>query len=231
MIKLPNFDKPFDYENNFYLSCDNSRIGKMIAHYELFQLSSKSQGHIIECGVFKGISLIRFATFLKLLKKSNKKIIAFDAFGKHPTTKISSDHKRRKILLSHGKEAISEKQLMDVLKRKGLEKNIQLIKGDITEVCPMYLKQHPKLKISLLNLDVDFYEPSISILKNFYPKLSKDGILMLDDYGVWDGETIAVNEYFRGKRIKIRKFSFSQTPSYIIKTRTSVYIIIVNFFY
>ena len=164
MIKLPNFHKPFDYENNFYLSCNNSRIGKMIAHYELFQLSSKSQGHIIECGVFKGVSLIRFATFLKLLKKSNKKIIAFDAFGKHPTTKIASDHKRRKELLSHGKEAISEKQLMKVLKQKGLEKNIELIRGDITETVPRYLKSNPKLKISLLNLDVDFYEPSMVCL-------------------------------------------------------------------
>ena len=217
MIKLPNFHKPFDYENNFYLSCDNSRIGKIIAHYELFQLSSKSQGHIIECGVFKGISLIRFATFLKLLEKSNKKIIAFDAFGKHPTTKIASDHKRRKELLSHGKEAISEKQIMKVLKQKGLEKNIELIRGDITETVPRYLKSNPKLKISLLNLDVDFYEPSMVILKNFYPKLSKGGILMLDDYGVWDGETIATDEYFAGKKIKIRKPSFSQTPSYVIK--------------
>ena len=216
MIKLPNFHKSFDYENNFYLSCDNSRIGKMIAHYELFKMSSKIPGCIIECGVFKGASLIRFATFLKLLK-SNKKIIAFDTFGKHTTTKISSDHKRRKILLSHGKEAISEKQLMNILKRKGLEKNIQLIKGDITETIPNYLKLNPKLKISLLNLDVDFYEPSMSILKNFYPKLSKGGILMLDDYGVWDGETMAVDEYFIDKKIKIRKHMFSKTPSYIIK--------------
>ena len=216
MIKLPNFHKSFDYENNFYLSCDNSRIGKMVAHYELFKMSSKIPGCIIECGVFKGASLIRFATFLKLLK-SNKKIIAFDTFGKHTTTKISSDHKRRKILLSHGKEAISEKQLMNILKRKGLEKNIQLIKGDITETVPNYLKLNPKLKISLLNLDVDFYEPSMSILKNFYPKLSKGGILMLDDYGVWDGETMAVDEYFIDKKIKIRKYTFSKTPSYIIK--------------
>ena len=216
MIKLPNFHKSFDYENNFYLSCDNSRIGKMIAHYELFKMSSKIPGCIIECGVFKGASLIRFATFLKLLK-SNKKIIAFDTFGKHTSTKISSDHKRRKILLSHGKEAISEKQLMNILKRKGLEKNIQLIKGDITETVPNYLKLNPKLKISLLNLDVDFYEPSMSILKNFYPKLSKGGILMLDDYGVWDGETMAVDEYFIDKKIKIRKHMFSKTPSYIIK--------------
>ena len=216
MIKLPNFHKAFNYENNFYLSCDNSRIGKILTHYELLKLSSNVPGCIIECGVFKGISLIRLATFLKLLK-SNKKIIAFDAFGKHPTTKISSDHKRRKTLVSQGKEGISEKQLTSILKRKGLEKNIKLIKGDITETVPRYLKLNPNLKISLLNLDVDFYEPSKSILENFYPKLSKGGILMLDDYGVWDGETMAVNEYFHGKKIKIRKFSFSQTPSYVIK--------------
>tara|TARA_B100000745_G_scaffold136370_1_gene89113 strand:+ start:711 stop:836 length:126 start_codon:yes stop_codon:yes gene_type:complete len=40
---------------------------------------------------------------------------------------------------------------------------------------------------------------------------------MLDDYGVWDDETMAVNEYFTGKKIKIKKFLFSQTPLYIIK--------------
>ena len=216
MIKLPNLQKSFDYENSFYLSCDNSRIGKILTHYELLKLSSNIPGCVIECGVFKGISVIRLATFLKLLK-SNKKIIAFDAFGKHPTTKISSDHKRRKILLSEGKEGISEKQLTGILKRKGLEKNIKLIKGDITETVPKYLKSNPKLKISLLNLDVDFYEPSMSILKNFYPRLSKHGILMLDDYGVWDGETMAVKQYFKGKKIKIRKSSYSKTPSYIIK--------------
>ena len=40
---------------------------------------------------------------------------------------------------------------------------------------------------------------------------------MLDDYGIWDGETLATDEYFAGKKIKIRKFSLSQTPSYVIK--------------
>ena len=217
MIKLPNFHKPFDYENNFYLSCDNSRIGKMIAHYELLKLSSNIPGCIIECGVFKGVSLIRFATFLKLLKKSNKKIIAFDTFGKHTTTKISSDHKRRKILLSHGKEGISEKQLMSILKRKGLEKNIQLIKGDITETVPRYLKLNPKLKISLLNLDVDIYEPSVTILEYLYSRIVKGGVLILDDYGTFPGETKAVDDFFKGQKIKIRKFPYCTTPSYIIK--------------
>ena len=40
---------------------------------------------------------------------------------------------------------------------------------------------------------------------------------MLDDYGIWDGETMAADEYFADKKIKIRKSLFSQTPSYVIK--------------
>ena len=70
MIKLPKFHKSFDYENNFYLSCDNSRIGKIVTHYELLKLSSNIPGSIIECGVFKGISLTRFLTFRENLENS-----------------------------------------------------------------------------------------------------------------------------------------------------------------
>jgi len=38
MINLPDFSKIFDYENNFYVSCDSSRITKLIAHYELYKM-------------------------------------------------------------------------------------------------------------------------------------------------------------------------------------------------
>ena len=41
MIKLPEFEKTFEYENNFYLSCDNTRFSKFIAHYELFKKAKK----------------------------------------------------------------------------------------------------------------------------------------------------------------------------------------------
>jgi len=55
------------------------------------------------------------------------------------------------------------------------------------------------------------------ILENFYPRLTKGGVLILDDYGVFPGETKAVNEFLRNKKIKIRKFNFRKTPTYIIK--------------
>ena len=63
MIELPDFNKAFDHENNFYLSCDLKRIGKIICSYELYKIARELPGDIVECGVFKGISLIRLITF------------------------------------------------------------------------------------------------------------------------------------------------------------------------
>lgn len=218
MIKLPDFEKSFNYENNFYLSCDSSRIGKFMAHYELFKMSMNKPGSIIECGVFKGISLIRFATFRNLLNKKSKKIIGFDMFGRFPETKFSKDQKlRQKFIKDAGETGISKNQLLQILKRKKIDQKIELIKGDVTKTIPIYIKKYPRLKISFLNLDTDVYEPAVTILENLYPKIVNGGILVLDDYGVFPGETKAVDEYFQGKKIEIKKFPFSNTPHYIIK--------------
>lgn len=218
MIKLPNFEKSFNYENDFYLSCDNSRIGKFMAHYELFKLSMDKPGSIIECGVFKGISLVRFATFRNLLNNKSKKIVGFDIFGKFPETKFSQDQKlRKKFIKDAGSNGISKKQLLEILRRKKINSKIELIKGNVIKTIPIYVKKNPRLKISFLNLDTDIYEPAVTILKYLYPKIVKGGILVLDDYGVFPGETKAVDEYFEGKDIKINKFPYSNTPHYIIK--------------
>ncbi len=67
MIDLPGFEKDFLWENSFYLSCDITRISKSLAQYELFKLVQDVPGAIVECGVFKGASLVRFAAFRELL--------------------------------------------------------------------------------------------------------------------------------------------------------------------
>lgn len=219
MKTLPKFNKAFEYENNFYLSCDNSRIGKFIAHYELFKKACLVSGTIVECGIFKGPSLIRFATFRNLFNHhTKKKIIGFDVFGKFPKAGYSGDKKlRTKFINEAGSSGISKEQLLKILRHKGLANTIELVKGDITKTVPKYVKSHPKLRISLLNLDTDLYEPAVTILEYLYPKLVKGGILILDDYGVFPGETRAVDEFFAKQKLKIKKFPYSKTPCYIIK--------------
>jgi hypothetical protein len=51
-------------------------------------------------------------------------------------------------------------------------------------------------EIVLLRLDTDFYESTLVELQVLWPKLLSGGILILDDYGHWDGARRAVDEYF-----------------------------------
>jgi hypothetical protein len=219
MIKLPNFEKAFEYENNFYLSCNITRISKILSHYEIYKMIKEVPGEIVECGVFKGASYLRFAMFREIFGNPfSKKIIGFDTFSKFPETTFQDDKKARdKFIDSAGADSISKEQLLQILNQKDLNKHLDLIEGDITETVPDYVKANPELKISLLNLDTDIYEPAVSILEHLYPRITKGGILMLDDYGTHPGETKAVDEYFHNKEVEIKKFSFAMTPCYIIK--------------
>jgi hypothetical protein len=220
MIQLPNFNNTFEYENNFYLSCQTSRIGKLLAHYELYKQVENLPGAIVECGVFKGTSLSRFAIFRDLLGSAySKKIIGFDMFGPFPETNFVADiEPRKKFVETAGGESISTEQLMSVLENKGVDKNVELIAGNILDTVPAYVEQHPELKISLLNLDTDIYEPAVTILEQLFPKIVTGGILIIDDYSVFPGETKAVDDYFHNMGVTIQKFPFCSTPCYVVKS-------------
>lgn len=222
MIKLPDVSKPFFYENSFYLTCANQRLGKILAQYELFRQTLDIPGAIIECGVFRGASLIKFATFRDLLSNPfAKKIIGFDMFDKYPKASLPIDKLARKSFIkSAGESSISKEQLLEIFAAKGIS-NIELVKGDITKTVPTYLKEHPELKISLLYMDCISYEPTLTSLRSFYSRIVRGGLLILNGYGKdgisGGGETRAVDEFFGTPSISVRRLPFSFSPCYMIK--------------
>ena len=214
-MKLPNRAKTWEYENNFLLSCQNSRIAKMLAYYELYKIASKIKGDFVLGGIFRGISTVEFSTFINLFENSLKqKLIIFDKFKKFP--KNNNDLKSLTVIKQMGEKGITKSQLELVLKNKKI-KNVELIKGKITKTVSDYVSSHPKLKISLLNMDVDIYDRELISLKILYPFVTKGGVIILNDYGVFDYETKIMNKFFKNENLKIEKLSFSKTPSYIIK--------------
>ena len=212
-------EKRFDYENGFYLTSDITRLTKIISHYELYKMIKGLPGHVVECGVFKGASFIRWATFRDILENPySRKIIGFDIFGEFPDTSFEPDKEiRQKFIDEAGNLSISEVEFRGVLGYKNF-KNCELVKGDINETVPEYVRMNPQFKIALLHIDTDIYEPAKTALEHMYDKIVKGGIVVFDDYGTFPGETKAVDDFFAGSDCQIKKFSFSHhIPSFIIK--------------
>jgi hypothetical protein len=211
--------KKWDYENGFYLTCETNRIGKLLNHLEIYNKILNLPGDILEFGVYKGTSIVRLLSFRNLLENEfSRKIIGFDIFGKFPDNlQIDSDKNFVKQFETAGGYGISKEELQMHLNNKGF-RNFELIKGDITKMLPAYITANPSCKISLLHIDVDVYEPTKIILEMLWNKIVNGGILMLDDYGTIEGETRAVDEFFKEKNIQINKPKFNYIPSYIVKS-------------
>jgi len=220
MNELPDFDRAFDHENAFYLTCEPARIGKFIAHYELFKMSLDIPGAIVECGVFVGASLMRFAAMRQMFGGSHsKKLIGFDAFGQFPDVEADGDRKFRDHFIKHTEttSGLSVAQISKALHHKGIVDNFDLIASDVVDTIPKYADEHPEMRISLLNIDTCTYNSCLKTLENLYSRVSAGGIVVLDDYAAVDGETRADEEFFAEKNVTIRKLPYARSPCYFVK--------------
>ena len=169
-----------------------------VRHVEKNQIA----GDFVECGVWKG-------GCLAMMKKgqagtSKRKVFGFDTFSgmTDPSIHDVDIFLGRQVTLDDidevekkcsypGKSEV-EKNLADL----DCSDDVRLIEGDVA----LTLKNTKNVpsKISLLRLDTDFYESTKIELEVLFPLLSDGGILIIDDYGHYEGARKAVDEYFRG---------------------------------
>lgn len=195
------------------------RLSKFISHLEFFKETINLRGEIVELGVFKGNSLFRWIKFRDLLSNTfSRKIIAFDIFGDFPETNFEDDKKERNVFIkeTEGGYGIELSELKDLLISQKLENNVELIKGNILNTLPEYLKNNPHLKISLLHIDVDLYEPTKLSLELLFKRVVKGGIIIFDDYGDFAGANKAIDDFFM-EDVEIKKLSYSNNIAYIKK--------------
>jgi Macrocin-O-methyltransferase (TylF) len=218
---MPNADcsQQFEYENGFYLTAPIDRVSKFITHLDLFRCISGLAGDIVECGVFKGASLCRWIKFRALLENPfSRRIVAFDTFGDFPDADFEPDQApRARLLNAAGNRSIARADLESLLQRLGLNTNLDLIAGDILQSVPAYVRERPELKIALLNIDVDMLAPTRTCLEHLYPSLVRGGVAILDDYGAFPGANKAIDEFFAGTNVTIRKLPYTCNVAYVVK--------------
>ena len=95
---------------------------------------------------------------------------------------------------------------------------VKLVKGDVAESLPKFLKANPHLVVSLLYLDFDIYEPTVVALKHLVTRIPKGGIIAFDElnHEVWPGETIAVMQEIGINNLRIERLPFGSTMSYAV---------------
>ena len=78
--------------------------------------------------------------------------------------------------------------------RKLINNKAIFIKGDVLKT--LSKEENLPQQIALLRLDTDWYESTKFEMNVLYPRIIKDGVLLIDDYTDWQGCKKAVDEYF-----------------------------------
>lgn len=214
-----NFDKAYDYEHGFYLTSSSTRIAKLVTHYELYKLIVNLPGDVVECGVFKAVTFLQWATFRGMLENElSRRIVGFDTFDRFPDATNPDDVQfRQRFVNSAGERSIAREELLAACRHKRID-NVELVQGDINVTVPKYAEENPHFKISLLHVDTDLYEPSRTVLEHFYSRVVRGGVVVLDDFGTVPGGTKAIDEFLAEHNVQLRKLSLSHwIPSYFIK--------------
>ena len=139
-----------------------------------------------------------------------RKVYGFDAFGKFPrpkNKKILTKKIDTKFAKNHDTKigiGISVQKLKHYINKKNIA-NYQLIKGDVNKTVPEFIKKNKKIKIALLHLDLDIYEPTFNVLNYLYKYVVRNGIILLDDYSHIKGATKAINDFLKIKKLKLTK--------------------------
>jgi hypothetical protein len=168
-----------------------------------FIIEADIPGDLVECGVWKGGSVMMMALVMKSLGVTDRTIHLFDTFaGMTAPTSLDVDLAGRPAdeLLAVGNKADNVVCALSPLGevRANLERtgypmdHFVFVEGDVAATIPARV---PK-QISLLRLDTDWYESTRHELTHLFPRVAERGVLIIDDYGHWAGARKAVDEYF-----------------------------------
>ncbi len=192
----------------------------------VYIVKNNIQGSFVECGVWKGGSMMAIAETLLHLGVSDRQLFLYDTFaGMTPPTGEDVDQLNRDAASQLRKDetkkadsniwaysSLSEVKQNIATTGYPLE-NINFIQGDVLKTIPATMPND----IALLRLDTDWYESTKHEMEYLYPKLQQKGVLIIDDYGFWKGSRKAVDEYISEHKLTILLHRMDETGRSAIK--------------
>ena len=158
-------------------------------------------GAIVECGVWRGGSMMAIAMTLLEQGDTSRDLFLYDTFTQMPpagpndylangqkVVDVDDDAEIPDTYAFIPKDAVHEAMLSTGYPAD----RIHLVQGLVEDTIPANTPE----QIALCRLDTDYYESTKHELVHLWPRLSSGGVLLIDDYGHFLGAKKAVDEYF-----------------------------------
>ena len=217
-IEICNIVKP-------YTMTSPKRLNALIDAVN-YVVKNKIDGAFVECGVWKGGSIMTMALTLKDLGDEGRDLYLYDTFsGMSAPSDVDVSIRGEKAYGRFSQTKLSENSSnwcfssLDEVKENVFSTEypkgkIHFIRGKVEDTIPTNLPN----EIALLRLDTDWYESTKHEMTHLFPLLKQNGVLIIDDYGHWEGARKAIDEYISDKNIHILLNRIDYTGRIAIKT-------------
>lgn len=180
-------------------------------------------GAYVECGVWRGGSVLAMIRTLRNLGAEDREFYLYDTFSGMPTpdsvdvdrhgTSAADQHAwlERGGAVPEDFAYLPFDDVRDLIESTGYPKDrLHFIKGLVEETIP---RRAPD-RIALLRLDTDYYKSTKHELDHLSPRLAPGGVLIVDDYGHWEGSRLATDEHVhqldeRGVHLFLHRIDYS----------------------
>lgn len=178
------------------------RVHALIRAVE-YVVAGELGGDIVECGVWRGGSMMAVARTLAALRRNDRILWMYDTFAgmTQPGPRdvafdgVSAEPEFNRRRISDESSTWAAAPLSDVranvLGTGYPEACMRFVQGPVERTIPATIPD----RIALLRLDTDWYCSTLHELQWLYPRLVTGGVLIIDDYGHWDGARQATEEY------------------------------------
>jgi hypothetical protein len=222
---------PLDAVKLFPVLARRQWLKRFLAHADLFARTFDVPGDIAELGVYRGLGAMTWANLLETYAVGDRtKIVygfdnwaGFRGFTPEDGGESRDAHKvvggfDPSIFRDELESAIS---IFDADRFIPWKARIRLIDGDIESSVPAFLDANPGVRFSLVHFDCDLYAPTKAALEAIWPRVSRGGLVLFDEYAIadWPGETRAVDEFFADHPgVRVRTLPWTNAPAgFVVK--------------
>lgn len=186
-----------------------------VSNLKLAERALKLEGTIVECGVWKGGMIGGIAKVLG----ANRNYYLYDSFEGLPDAKAidgkrALDWQKDTENPAYHDNCFADYEDAEQAMQIAGAKQYEIHKGWFEES----LSKYSGAPIALLRLDGDWYDSTMTCLKQLFQYVEKDGIIIIDDYYFWDGCTRAVHDFLAQQSETYRIRTFNNQICWIKKT-------------